>query len=608
MEHKLPEIVVTATRSEIAIRNAPSSIYLLNRSDLDRALDPGLSTALSGIPGVFIKDLGGLNGIKSISLRGTASHHTLFLFNGVRINSYQNGMVDLGLISTDGIDRIEVVRGGQSGLYGPDAVSGTINLRTLQRQDSLSGTIDVLTGSFGLSGIALKGNSSNKLLSVDAGYRYQSSRGDYKFRFVDGQHKSLRKREFADANLSSAYITLTRPLTNFSSLQLDARYHKGDRGSPGPYITASSSQARLYDEDLLTMIQYSGSTNMVHLLSASVYHHYSFQKYVDRTFAVELNESYKNQAAGVSIQGTMIISPQILNTSGIDLASAILDSRVLKENIHRIQSGLFSSFEISVGEQNESIPKMTLFPMIRFDHFSDASGKFSYRMGMNMWLTREGELQLRASGGKSFRIPTFNELYWKQGGNPDLDHEISHTYDLSLVWEFDVLGKNSLELGYFGNQMRDQIVGWPPVNISRSSVNGLEVTWDWRPSIENLRFQFNSSYQRAVNKNALNYGKSLPFVPQFQLNVLSEFRIENIVFSTTLRYTSHRYTTTDNDPIFVVPSYLIINAGAGYKFKIFDSAINGKFYVDNLLNTEYEIMKSYPMPLRNYRLLIKVTI
>lgn len=124
----LPEIVVTATRLEQPLPQIPSSVTVITREEIERQKAETVLEVLRNVPGVEIVRSGSFGKTTSVFTRGSNSNHTLVLIDGVRVNSPTTGAFDFADLTTDNIERIEIVRGSQSTLYGSDAIGGVINI------------------------------------------------------------------------------------------------------------------------------------------------------------------------------------------------------------------------------------------------------------------------------------------------------------------------------------------------------------------------------------------------------------------------------------------------------------------------------------------------
>jgi len=142
------DVVVTATRTEVPLKKAASSVTVI---DEKRIQEKHLSTVLEvlrEVPGLDIVQTGGLGGTTSAFLRGTNSNHTLVLLDGVQINSATTGAFDFADLTTENIDRIEIVRGPQSTLYGSDAIGGVIQIFTKKGKGPSRSSVSIEAGSF----------------------------------------------------------------------------------------------------------------------------------------------------------------------------------------------------------------------------------------------------------------------------------------------------------------------------------------------------------------------------------------------------------------------------------------------------------------------------
>jgi outer membrane cobalamin receptor len=143
------ETVVTATRHSTVRAEAPAATALVEIGSPQTVARQNIGEALSQAQSVFVKEYGSVSGLKTINLRGAGDGQTLVLTDGVRLNNPQNGGVDASLLSLLGLERIEVVRGNASALYGSDAMGGVIHLRSSPAPAGFSGAVQTSGGSFG---------------------------------------------------------------------------------------------------------------------------------------------------------------------------------------------------------------------------------------------------------------------------------------------------------------------------------------------------------------------------------------------------------------------------------------------------------------------------
>ena len=599
---RLPEVVVSATRTRIPVDESPSAVTVVGRNELDRSPGQRLSSILQGLPGLAVRDLGGLHSIKTLSSRGTASVHTLFLVNGLRLNAPQNGLVDLGLLTGEAFEQIEIVRGGQSGLYGADAVGGLVNLVPRRSSDSLSMGVTAETGSFGLWAGRANASWSMGELSIAGGLGYEESAGDFRFvGSVNGQERVL-KREGADSQFGTGFLHLLFPLTSHTSVSVFTNVSQATRGSPGPYTGSVARTARLEDRNIQTSGQMVASLESLGSLSVSGGYQHSSQHFVDLTLSPGIDERYENSSIAFAAQWDVPISSSVLGVVVADATEDRVEARQIDGGPGRTRWGLSTGMEIFSRVLAPLLPRMSIYPTVRYDQFSDLGGRWSPRCGFNLWLRDDGAVKLRASAGTSYRVPNFNELYWIDGGNPALKPETALSWDAGMAIAFDAAGRQLVDFGGFWISMRDRVTGWPPVNLSRSILTGLEMMWRWSLTPDGVYSMVTMTMTRAINGSEAYEGTQLPYVPLLEARAVIGGRFGNLRGEMAILSMSRRYTTLDNALALSSDPFAVFSMWLEYAFPLMEAHVCARVDVDNVLNADYEIVTPYPMPLRTVRL------
>ena len=145
----MKEVVVTATGSPVPIGSSPSRVTRLSRESIEMMNGSTLGVILRDAPGLLVREYGAGGALQTVSFRGMAGEQTLVLLDGAPINNVQLGLADLRLVPVDQIERIELVRGGGSSLYGANAVGGVINVMTNSASRESESVLDGSAGSFG---------------------------------------------------------------------------------------------------------------------------------------------------------------------------------------------------------------------------------------------------------------------------------------------------------------------------------------------------------------------------------------------------------------------------------------------------------------------------
>jgi iron complex outermembrane receptor protein len=238
----------------------------------------------------------------------------------------------------------------------------------------------------------------------------------------------------------------------------------------------------------------------------------------------------------------------------------------------------------------------------------------SPRIGINIGLWKEPLLRLRSSYGKSFRIPTFNDLYWIAGGNPSLRPERSNSFDLGALAEYQWNGSWSLDVSYFSIQSRNRILWtptsgtfWSPRNISEVNSRGLELEGRWEGFNRTLSVTVASTWMKAA-KTSEDFpgdptsGKQLVYVPRQTVSISAGLHVGDLHLSVRHVWTSYRYTTEINDRF--LRSFGVTDASARYAIPLGAVRAFVKLEATNIFGTKYQVLALYPMPLQEARVTV----
>ncbi|MDA3844755.1 MAG: TonB-dependent receptor plug domain-containing protein, partial [Candidatus Kapabacteria bacterium] len=252
---RFPPVRVTADRiiSNSAVDYSPYSI--ISKEQFEESSSLQISDVLENVPGVFIKNYGGAGGMKTISMRGTSAQQTIVMIDGMRINSNQNGIVDLSTLPMSFIDDIEVVRGGNAAFFGGNSVGGAVNIRTNIDKQSAKINASAKYGSYGETGIDVFASKPFENFSAAISCDYISSDGKYEF-------------ERADAGTIGSFARINADFSNFSlsafvDTEVDEWIYKArvissmsERGIPGAVTEGNieNSESRLDEKDLILLV------------------------------------------------------------------------------------------------------------------------------------------------------------------------------------------------------------------------------------------------------------------------------------------------------------------------------------------------------------------
>ena len=614
----LDEVIVTATRRELASSTAPSGVTVVRTETIEAMPGVLLSPALSWTPGLSARAYGGGASVQTISLRGMSPEHTLVLVDGQRSNSSQNGLADFGLLSSSTIDRVEIARGGGSALYGADAVGGVIDLITRRPEDGVHGSASMMLGSNHSSGTEFRLEGGGEDLGVRGSLRKDQGRGNYEFRFDDGRNETTLTREGEDYSLLTGDFRGDWRISPGVRATASVSYTDADRGSPGVVTdTSSQGKGRLWDrlEYLRGEIDWDALAGLSLRLRGSA--HYGFEQYDDPGQLLNgttLHSVYTNHDGILTPEALFNVSPALSGVAGVEYARASLQSSETTDAV-RVQKSAFLSTEDSFPLPWRVPFEVIVYPSIRYDTYSDVGGDVSPRLGVNIGLLREPGLRLRASYGKSFRVPTLNDLYWIEGGNPALRPERALSFDAGFRSDLELLGALRIDASFFSIDSRDRIVWvpasgtfWSPKNISSATSRGVETEAVWTGFEGALRLTLNATWMDVTKKSEdfpgdPTEGKKLIYEPAETFNAIAEARMGSVFLLLRHSWVSYRYTTEINDRF--LPSYSLESASVKYILPVeaFRASLKGE--VNNIFNTSYQVIALYPMPLREVRVTLE---
>lgn len=633
------EIIVTAIRLPQTASLSSSPVIILSRSEIEQMNSTSLADVLAPLSGLFVKDYGASSGLKTLSQRGLGPEHTLVLVNGMRVSNPQNALVDLGLFSSDEIDRIEFVRGGQSAGFGADAVAGLVNVVSspLARRNPFE--VSQSIGSFGSNRLSIGGGGTLAgSVAIRASFRQEKGRDDFPFIFRNGSEQFHLRRTNSDFIARSGTLQSQFLVTTNAELMLYARTLNSERGVGGPVAgPASSSVARQKDEDHLLQVTFRGDARQGARYRLGAQFHQAFERYRDEDFIVgaqSLNNFYKNREMRFEPGYEFEYAANSRLALGGEVATTTAEGNSLGSVVHRSAYGLYVSGQHQLAADDGWFKSFLLYPSLRYDRITTNEQVLSHwspQLGIAV-VVHDGTNALfpelrstfRANLSSNFRVPTFNELYYAGGGgvgNPQLRPERSTSFDLGGDVSFLLAGRHALQCSYFTIAMNDRIV-WvaagglsvTPKNIRRVRSTGVELSYRW--SLFEEMLALGASYTSSSTKKVAEdfpgdptVNTQLIYIPQETGNVSLSFLrsfdqmwLKQIGASIAVRYIGFRFTTEDN--LRFLPSYALVDFNVRGRFAVFHSTLVARFDVNNLFNKEYHVIALYPMPMRSFRVTV----
>ena len=609
-------IVVTATRTDHLKDNVSSSSEILISSQFQELNGSTAGEIVKNAGGLLVKDQGGFAGLKTLSIRGSNDSQVLVLLDDQRLNTAQSGGVDLNTIPIEALERIEIIRGGHSALFGTDAVGGVIHLITNEAVPGkkFSYGIRSMKGSFGMEEITLFGSQKLGSFSYFTTYNLSKSKGN--FEYILPQSKMTKIRKNNDFKGNSFFFKSKLNLGQRGALLFTHQSLESNRGVAGS-VNFPSPQARRNEQRNLYNLGLNERITSSFQLKSRLYS----QKF-DQVFRnTGIYSHHINSAIGISLQTSWTITPSFTLINGEELRKDRLKSTDVGKHIRTTHS-IYMQAEIK--HPLFTFRKLPLywrfFPAFRWDSYSDVKSQICPELGFVLSSGKEATVAIKANLGKSFRVPSFNDLYWPEDaytkGNPYLKPETSTNFDIGLLLRQIKSSLFQIELTYFKNNITDLIVWdagpdwkWTPQNIGKAKIFGFEHIWTIRILENKAYFKIVHTWMKAIDETPGSPEKGSPLIyrPKNKIDINTGFKYKIFHLNFDYRFVGkRRYFNYGIYKYDDLNAYHLLNGNLGCYFSLFGFNINTRVEVWNIMNKSIYIIDGYPIPRREFRLYLGI--
>jgi len=450
------EVIVTATRTPQKAAAIGASVSAVNAADLAQRQAVDVADVLRDLPGVLINRNGGLGGVASVRIRGAQSDQTVVLIDGVKINdpAAPGGGFDFGTLLAGNLDRIEVLRGPQSTLYGSQAIGGVVNLLTRQPDGAVRGSADAEVGELQTWRLRAEASGKREKLGFALGGGHFESKGISAF----NERRGGRERD-GYVN-SAANGRLTYDLTQ--AVQLDSRawWSRGevdvDGFAPPTFALGDTPETQVTEQRIL----YAGAT--LKALDGRWRNRFAVMRTdtdrVSRNPSLSVPVTFESSGVNDRLewQSTLDLTPRLQLVGGADREDAQLKTRAPSSFNPNPPQARASATLDGVYLQAQATPTDGLtatFGVRRSD--DDRFGEAITSRATIAYTPNDGATVLRASVGEGFKAPTPFQLF-SDFGNVGLRPEEAVAYDLGV--EQALFGR-ALSVGaiYFRREAKDEI-------------------------------------------------------------------------------------------------------------------------------------------------------
>lgn len=585
---KLKEVIVSDTN--LKKYSGTQSVQTLNDSIINKN-EALLTDLLNYNSTIYFKEYGrGM--LSTVSFRGTSASQTAVIWNGININSQMNGSTDFNTISGSDYNSVTVKAGGGSVIYGSGAIGGTVHLNNdLGFYDRFENTLRLDYGSFNTIGVNYKTNISNKKWSAQIGFSKNSSTNDYKYLDRYTWRGEQRWNQNGEYDVFTMSANLGYKFDAKNTLKLYSQTSNTDRNTS--LITETDTKSKYINGFNRNLLEYDGDFGKLKANFKTAYIFENYQYYEDNTkdyFSYGKTESLttKLDLAGTlskSIQINAIVDYNRTKGSGTSFGDHIREifstSLLLKQDISAVWRNEFGIRK----EFTDNYKSPLLFSLGSFYQFSKL-----YQLKLNL--------------SRNFRIPTYNDLYWDQGGNPDLKPESSYQAEIGNIFTFKNI---TLSQTFYYIKIKDLLQWvpgqngiWSPQNTAKVDSYGAETLLNWKSHFGKNYFSANATYAYTASKDGETKNQ-LFFVPYNKVTGSVSYSRNKITAYYQFLHNGFVYTRADNNPDEIINDYSVSNFGIDYDFKILQTFKLG-FQILNIFNKNYESYEDRPMPGRNFNM------
>ena len=627
------DTVTIKAKNENFMEQIPSGDKL-NLRQLQTINTQNVGDAAKFLGGVLVKDYGGLGGVKTISVRGLSANHTSVLYDGVSLFDNQSGQIDLSKYSLSSINSLSLANAGFTNFL-PTATSlasaSSVDIETKKpkfREKSFFGDMSLSYGSFNLvsGNLFLASKLSNRdVVTFMCDVLNTDGRYDYKIYYGENQKLSTKteKRENNDVFSTHGEMNWYHTFSVRNNLKLKAFYYYSNRGLPSNVtLYYQNSKQRLWNKNFFSQSEFTSQISEKIKYKNSLKFDWNYTHYIDPHYlgyANGLDDNYTQKTIYmnnvVSYQDGEGVCVVLTN----DITCNSLDYTILETIPKR-----FSMLTAAVVNyrKNDFTITANLLHSLYHDWFKeDQKTKNYFSPFLNLKYTK-GVWTMSLFYKNIFRMPTFNELYYRRMGNTDLKPEMTNQYSMANIFDFSNSRYSLLFEGdIYYNNVRNKIVAiaqnqflWTMLNYGKVDIYGvdLKVSFDYFISQNwHIDTKINYSYQKALDtdKNSYTYKQNIPYMPENVANIILGIDYKWWRLGYTCLLVDKRWSLQENIPQNLLKAYADHSVNISYTKETSRSVIKKYFIMlslNNIFDYQYEIIRSYPMMGRNYSLKVQL--
>ena len=580
-------------------------VQVITEKDMESFQGLALAEYLQQRTGLFLRQYGpGM--LASLTMRGTSAGHNAVFWNGLPINSPSLGQADFSILPMGGFDQVAVHFGSGGALYGTDAIGGAIHLNN---KPKFAGGHQVqvasLFGSFGRWNQQVQYGFSNDKISSRSRFYRNFSRNDFPFQNLSKIGTPVELQENAQVEQWGIMQDLAWNLNSKNQISSAIWYNKTDRQIQ-PVIGSNTNDTQ-QDQNLRWVLDY------FHFGKNKIWN--AKTGLVRDELIFNINSINKTTQYFIAADLDWDIHPKWNSKSGIRHTYIEGDLDTYQATETRLELYQSTNFQ----------PKENLSFSVNLRQlvYERNWAPFTPSLGgeWELWKNTVQSVQFKTAFARSFKVPTLNDRFWEPGGNPELEPEKSWSGEIGLK---HVFVKNNFnfeqQITHFRMSVNNWIIWlpngsfWSPQNIRKVKNSGLEYFLDLTQKFGEWKLGLSGNYawnqainQTNISENDRSKGKQLPYTPDHKFQ--SMFSIEKGVLSSFVntQRVGERFVGTDNAS--KLKPYQLWDIGVNYRWTV-EGKLSGNLgaQINNLFDTDYQVLRLRAMPGRNYQFNLNITL
>lgn len=636
----LSNIKVLSKKNTASVKSS-TPVQILNTLDPSKTNSLSVADAVKYFAGVSVKDFGGIGGLKTVSVRSLGANHTGILYDGIALGNAQAGQIDLGKFSLDNIYQIELHNSGPSDILSPAkaySYASLLSLKTVtgfNKKDSIN-TVNfkIQSGSFGYIAPSVAFyNKINKRLSVSGSAQYQKAASAYPY--VSYENNSSRlKRINSDIKSYRTELDAAYQPNDKNKIALKTFFYNSERGLPGAIIFYNTiSNQRLNEREMFLQGSWKNIVSKKSELLLNAKYEKNKSYYLDPAYPNNVgkleNEFYQKELYVSGVYSHNFDDDFKMSFASDGFKNSLIRTDIFSDKFATpTRNSWLNNIAFQLKKRQYEFSGNVLYSIINEKVVNGESAndfhQFSNGLAFSFQPFMSFPFRTRFFYKHIFRAPTFNDLYYTNVGNTKLRPEFADQYNLGFTYEKQTLGilkQWSITSDAYYNFVSDKILTaprqnlfqWSVQNIGKVKIKGIDVALHANfKELKNFQISTNATYTLQEAKDVSDitsplYKTQLSYTPKHSGSGSLNVQYRQFSGNYNILFSSLRYKSGDQVYENILQPFTTTDVSISYLFKAKNAAYKLIVEMNNIFNTQYEIVKYYPMPLSNYRLTFNIS-